>query len=201
MPIVTLFNKDPSNHPYVIKFFNSPDAKVMLFLNFSTDLVDAFKPKYHDVAKHYKGKGIGFLLGDVEASEGAFQYFGLKNDQVPLIIIQNSDGTKFLKPNLEPDHIAPWLKEYMDGKLKPFKKSEPIPEVNNEPVKVVVADSFDDIVFKSGKNVLVEFYAPWCGHCKKLAPILDEVAVSFQSDADVIIVKLVRFLLCTICTH
>lgn len=31
-------------------------------------------------------------------------------------------------------------------------KSEPIPEVNNEPVKVVVRDSLQDLVFNSGKN-------------------------------------------------
>lgn len=28
VPTVTLFNKDPTNHPFVIKFFNSPNAKV-----------------------------------------------------------------------------------------------------------------------------------------------------------------------------
>lgn len=39
-----------------------------------------------------------------------------------------------------------------DGSLTPFKKSEPIPEVNDEPVKVVVANTLDDVVFKSGKN-------------------------------------------------
>nr|GMD58444.1 protein disulfide-isomerase-like [Ipomoea batatas] len=77
-----------------------------------------------------------------------------------------------------------------EGKLKPHIKSEPIPEVNNEPVKVVVADNLEDFVFNSGKNVLIEFYAPWCGHCKKLAPILDEVAVSFENDPDVTIAKM-----------
>lgn len=31
---------------------------------------------------------------------------------MPLIIIQHNDGKKFLKPNLEPEHIPAWLKDY-----------------------------------------------------------------------------------------
>jgi len=161
-----------------------------LFLNFSNEVADSLKSKYREVAEQYKGEGISFLIGDLEASQGAFQYFGLKEEQVPVIIIQKNDGQKYLKANLEADQIAPWIKEYKDGNVPPHRKSEPIPEANNEPVKVVVADSLQDIVFNSGKNVLIEFYAPWCGHCKKLAPILDEVAVSYESDADVIIAKI-----------
>ncbi|KAJ7959151.1 Protein disulfide-isomerase [Quillaja saponaria] len=190
VPIVTVFNNDPSNHPFVIKFFNNLNAKAMLFLDFNAEAADSLKAKYRDAAEKYRSEGISFLVGDIEASKGAFQYFGLREDQVPLIVIQHNDGQKFLKPSVEADHISTWLKEYKDGNVQPYKKSEPIPEVNNEPVKVVVADSLQDIVFNSGKNVLLEFYAPWCGHCKNLAPILDEVAVSYQSDADVIIVKL-----------
>lgn len=47
--------------------------QAMLFLNFSTEHFDAFKSKYHEVAQLYKGKDLSFLMGDVEASQGAFQ--------------------------------------------------------------------------------------------------------------------------------
>lgn len=45
----------------------------MLFLNFSTEKFDDFKTKFNEVAAEYKGKGLSFLLGDLEASQGAFQ--------------------------------------------------------------------------------------------------------------------------------
>ncbi|KAG6500670.1 protein disulfide-isomerase-like [Zingiber officinale] len=190
MPVVATFDKDPSNRPFLMKFFDSPNSKVLLFLNFTSENFDAFKSNLYEIAEKYKGNNLGFLIGDLEASQGAFQYFGLKEDQVPLIIIQENDGKKYLQPNLSPDHIATWMKGYMDGNLKPYRKSEPIPEVNTEPVKIVVADNLQEVVLNSGKNVLLEFYAPWCGHCKKLAPILDEVAISFENDADVVIAKM-----------
>lgn len=42
---------------------------------------------------------------------------------------------------------------------------------------------------------MLEFYAPWCGHCKKLGPVLDKVAASFAKDADVVIAKIVTLFL------
>ncbi|XP_078438564.1 protein disulfide-isomerase-like [Wolffia australiana] len=190
LPTVTIFNKDPNNHPFVIKFFNTEKSKAMLFMNFSHGDFEAFQSVYADVAKDYKGKSISFLMGDLDASQGAFQYFGLKEDQTPLIVVQDKDGKKYLTKNLESSQIASWIKDYMDGNVKPFKKSEPIPEVNNEPVKVVVAESLPELVLNSGKNVLLEFYAPWCGHCQKLAPILEEVALDLQNETEVIIAKM-----------
>ncbi|XP_073003745.1 protein disulfide-isomerase-like isoform X1 [Typha latifolia] len=190
MPMVVTFDNDPSNHPYLIKFFTTTTTKAMLFLNFGDETFETFKSKIQEAAELYKGKNISFLIGDRDASRGALQFFGLKEDQVPVIVIQENDGQKYLKPNLEPIEIVSWLKEYKDGTLTPFRKSEPIPEDNNGPVKVVVADSFHDVVFNSGKNVLLDFYAPWCEHCEELEPILEEVAVSFKNDNDVIIAKM-----------
>ncbi|CAH8357220.1 unnamed protein product [Eruca vesicaria subsp. sativa] len=190
IPLITVFDKDPNNHPYVIKFFDSPNTKAMLFINFTGEGAETLKSKYREIAASNKGQGLSFLLGDAENSQGAFQYFGLEESQVPLIIIQTADDKKYLKTNLEVDQIESWLNDFKDGKVSPHKKSQPIPAENNEPVKVVVGESLDEMVFNSGKNVLLEFYAPWCGHCQKLVPILDEVAVSYQSDPSVVIAKL-----------
>jgi protein disulfide-isomerase A6 len=57
-------------------------------------------------------------------------------------------------------------------------------------VTVLTDANFDSIVKDANKHVLVEFYAPWCGHCKSLAPHYEKLATIFSSEPDVVIAKL-----------
>jgi len=49
--------------------------------------------------------------------------------------------------------------------------------------------NFDTIVMDKDKHVLVKFYAPWCGHCKRLEPVFESLAKTFQGEEDCIIAK------------
>lgn len=48
--------------------------------------------------------------------------------------------------------------------------------VNNMEILEITRENFEQEVLKSEKKVLVDFYADWCGPCKMVAPIVDEVA-------------------------
>ena len=55
----------------------------------------------------------------------------------------------------------------------------------NELIKQVTDATFETEVLNAGSPVLVDFWAEWCGPCKMIAPILDEVATSYSSKLQV----------------
>lgn len=46
--------------------------------------------------------------------------------------------------------------------------------------------NFDDVVLKSDKPVMVDFWAEWCGPCRMIAPFVDEISKEFEGKALVV---------------
>ena len=106
----------------------------------------------------------------------------MKAEEVPAlrIIKMEEDMTKF-KPKetgLEEATIRAFVEDFLADKLKQHLLSQDLPEDwDKTGVKVLVSSNFDEVAMDKKKDVLVEFYAPWCGHCKQLVPIYDEVRI------------------------
>ena len=91
--------------------------------------------------------------------------------------------------DLTVESISSFVDDVMSGNLKPSLKSEKIPEKNDEPVKYIVGEEFEKIVKDETKDVFVKYYAPWCGHCKKLAEPWTELATKMAEFPDLVIGK------------
>ncbi|KAF2443965.1 protein disulfide-isomerase [Karstenula rhodostoma CBS 690.94] len=143
-------------------------------------LSKALKP----LAEKYKGK-INFATIDAKAFGQHAGNLNLEVGKWPAFAIQKTDKNQKYpydqtKSITEKD-VGSFIEDFVNDKIQPSIKSEPIPESNDGPVTVVVAHEYEKLVIDNDKDVLLEFYAPWCGHCKALAPKYEELGALYSS--------------------
>uniref|UniRef100_A0A672KLP6 Protein disulfide-isomerase A3 n=1 Tax=Sinocyclocheilus grahami TaxID=75366 RepID=A0A672KLP6_SINGR len=149
------------------------------------------------VATQFQDRGLSFAVADrQEFQDELEEEFGLGSSEggdIPLVTIRTREGHKYsMQEEFTRDgkSLERFLEDYFAKRLKRYVKSEPVPESNDDPVKVVVSDTFDEIVNDPEKDVLVEFYAPWCGHCKNLEPVYKELGEKLSGDPNIVIAKM-----------
>lgn len=128
---------------------------------------------------------------------------GADEDQLPLLALVegghagprehlNAKKYRLKVDGVEAQQIVDFITDFEAGKLKPWLKSEsePSPEDNMGPVGVLVGSTFVDVVHDDQTDVLVDFYAPWCGHCRKFEPIYKDLAKRLQHVKSIKITKI-----------
>ncbi len=172
------------------RVFGAEKPAIVYFSDSATD----FNGPFETLAK--STSDIIFFTSKVTSGLGQrlADYVGVPAASAPALWIihpANKDLSKFkYEGEFTVKGVSDFISKWKSGKLEKIYKSEEIPEKNDEPVKVVVGKNFDDLVKNSGKFVLLEFYAPWCGHCKSLAPIYDDLAKQHAGNDKLTIAKI-----------
>nr|WIM01430.1 protein disulfide isomerase [Limnephilus flavicornis] len=154
--------------------------------------VDAVKAS----AKNFRGKVLFVTIDtDEDDHQRIMEFFGMKKEEVPSmrLIGLEEDMSKYKpeNPELTAENVEAFVSDFLAGKLKQHLLSQELPEDwNKTPVWTLSSSNFDAVVFDESTNVLVEFYAPWCGHCKQLAPIYDNLGENYASNSAVVIAKM-----------
>ncbi|GLD73431.1 protein disulfide-isomerase A3-like protein, partial [Lates japonicus] len=149
------------------------------------------------VVSKYSGRGLTFSVANkkdfLSELEDDFGLGTSDGGELPFVTIRTKLGHKYTMREeftRDGESLERFLDDYFTGRLKRFVKSEPVPERNSAAVKVVVAETFDEVVNDPGKDVLIQFFSPSCPHCKKLDPIYRELADTLVSDPDLVIAKM-----------
>ncbi|PIN09134.1 Thioredoxin/protein disulfide isomerase [Handroanthus impetiginosus] len=176
-PVVQL---NPNN--FKSKVLNSNGVVLVEFFAPWCGHCQALTPTWEKAANVLKGVATVAAL-DADAHQSLAQEYGIRGFPTIKVFVPGKppvdyQGARDVKPIVEfaLQQVKALLKERLDGKSAggSSQKSEPSASVE------LNSRNFDELVLKSKELWIVEFFAPWCGHCKKLAPEWKKAANSLK---------------------
>jgi len=181
----TITKRYGDKRPLVIAFYTVD------FSHAYREATQLWRRKFAEIAHDYPD--LTFAVADEDDQLQLFSEFGfLESGEEFNIGILGDKSAKYPMAPMEeydPAAIREFINNFKEGKLKAMVKSQPVPKKQGA-VTVVVGKNFEDVVGQEGKDVLLEFYAPWCGHCKKLDPVYKKLAKNLKHNSDLVIAKI-----------
>jgi len=116
---------------------------------------------------------VGFLFGDSNVFARGLSGAGASMNFLPTVVAIQSGAGQFVWDEdtpLNAANLQVWIGQVFAGNPPTNKKSEPVPTDNEtSPVVKLVYKNYNEY-FAKGTPIFVKYYAPWCGHCKSMAP-------------------------------
>ncbi|XP_023336039.1 probable protein disulfide-isomerase A4 [Eurytemora carolleeae] len=137
------------------------------------------REKVLKVAKYFIDSNLRFALSNEEEFEDELKALGLEDSGADVNVACYTDKQKFrmaVEEDFEPESLGNFVEGLRTGKVKPFMKSLPVPKRQDSIIRKIVADNYDEEIHMVKKDAVLFFYAPWCGHCKEMDPVLKKVA-------------------------
>jgi len=162
-------NANEFSKPTVVVYYNVDYTRDAKGTNYIRNRVLKVAKKLAD-----EGVKVHFTVSNAEEFRNELNEFGVndvKKDGKYVLARGPKDEKYVLTEDFSFEALEDFARKVVAGDLEPYLKSEPIPE-QTEGVQIVVAKNFDEIVGDETKDVLIEFYAPWCGHWYGLIEIL-----------------------------
>jgi len=175
------------------KFYVSCGIPIGFFFVSTQEERTQFEPILKELAQETRNK-LNFVFIDWTKYGAQAKKLALTGNKVPCFAIEDTKTQlhyAFDEHNeLTKDSLREFVQQFLAGNMAPTTISEPLPESNEGPVKIVVGNNYKDIVLDDTKDVFLELYAPWCGHCKSLMPVWEQLGESFKSNPNVVIAKM-----------
>ncbi|CAE6076298.1 unnamed protein product [Arabidopsis arenosa] len=188
VPLVINFTREGAS----LIFENAVKNQLILFATANES--EKHLPTLREVAKSFKGKFVFVYvqMDNEDYGEAVSGFFGVTGTAPKVLVYTgNEDMRKFiLDGELTVKNIKTLAEDFLADKLKPFYKSDPLPENNDGDVKVIVGNNFDEIVLDESKDVLLEIYAPWCGHCQSFEPIYNKLGKYLKGIDSLVVAKM-----------
>ncbi|EDL22491.1 mCG145990, isoform CRA_a, partial [Mus musculus] len=168
---------------------------LLLFVNQTLAQHRELLTDFREAAPPFRGQVL-FVMVDVAADNShVLNYFGLKAEEAPTLRLINVETTKKYAPTgviaITAASVAAFCQAVLHGEIKHYLLSQEIPpDWDQGPVKTLVSKNFEQVAFDETKNVFVKFYAPWCSHCKEMAPAWEALAEKYKDREDIVIAEL-----------
>nr|KAF6490558.1 protein disulfide isomerase family A member 2 [Molossus molossus] len=191
MHLVTEFNSQTSPKIFAARILNH----LLLFINQTLAVHQELLAGFREAAPPFRGQVL-FVVVDVGADNNhVLQYFGLKAEEAPTLRFINMETTKKYMPAdqglVTAASVTAFCHSVLNGKVKPYLLSQEVPpDWDQRPVKTLVGKNFEQVAFDETKNVFIKFYAPWCTHCKEMAPTWEALAEKYRDHEDIVIAEL-----------